>query len=128
VGTLRLQLTRLRQRTTTRTPSFFRLRVTQRLLLSWTRWSLKRVTRRLPREELRLQLMLVQQDRQLLLLKELSQSQQMLEHRLQERTESRRYRLRGLPVTPENQSDHRRLEMRVPVETDLRTGRRTLPS
>ena len=75
-----------------RNPSSFRLTLALRSRLSWTRWSLKRVTRKLVREHRRLELMLQQQDSQLLLLKELEQRQYQLGHRLEEMAESRSFR------------------------------------
>ena len=75
-----------------RKPSSSRLTLALRSRLSWTRWSLKRVERRLTRERRRLELMLRQQDSQLLLLKELEQRQYQLGHRLEEMAESRSFR------------------------------------
>lgn len=75
-----------------RNPSSFRLTLALRSRLSWTRWSLKRVERRLIREQRRLELMLRQQDSQLLLLKELEERQYQLLHRQQEMAESQQFR------------------------------------
>ena len=75
-----------------RKPSSFRLTLALRSRLSWTRWSLKRVERRLMREQRRLELMLRQQDSQLLLLKELEERQYQLLHRQQEMAESQQFR------------------------------------
>lgn len=75
-----------------RKPSSSRLTLALRSRLSWTRWSLKRVDRKLVREQRRLELMLQQQDSQLLLLKELEERQYQLDHRLREMAESRSFR------------------------------------
>ena len=75
-----------------RKPSSSRLTLALRSRLSWTRWSLKRVARKLVREHRRLELMLQQQDSQLLLLKELEERQYQLQHRLQEMAESQQFR------------------------------------
>ena len=75
-----------------RKPSSSRLTLALRSRLSWTRWSLKRVERRLIREQRRLELMLRQQDSQLLLLKELEERQYQLLHRQQEMAESQQFR------------------------------------
>lgn len=75
-----------------RNPSSSRLTLALRSRLSWTRWSLKRVARKLVREHRRLELMLQQQDSQLLLLKELEERQYQLGHRLEEMAESRSFR------------------------------------
>ena len=75
-----------------RNPSSFRLTLALRSRLSWTRWSLRRVERRLIREQRRLELMLRQQDSQLLLLKELEERQYQLLHRQQEMAESQQFR------------------------------------
>ena len=75
-----------------RNPSSSRLTLALRSRLSWTRWSLKRVARKLVREHRRLELMLQQQDSQLLLLKELEERQYQLSHRLEEMAESRSFR------------------------------------
>ena len=75
-----------------RRPSSFRLTLVLRSRLSWTLWSLKRVERRLIREQRRLELMLRQQDSQLLLLKELEERQYQLLHRQQEMAESQQFR------------------------------------
>lgn len=55
------------------------------------------IRRRQEREEQRLQLMLVQQDHQLLLLKELEQRENQLLHRQREMRESQQHRLNPQP-------------------------------
>lgn len=69
------------------------LAVRQRSATSWTSWSLKRTLRKQKRAEIRLQLLQLETDSQLLRVKELSQRQTQLEHRRQEQLESREYRL-----------------------------------
>jgi hypothetical protein len=68
------------------------LRATMRLRLSWTQWSLTRTRKRQQRETHRLHLLQVRTDSQLLLLKELSQREHQLRHRLAETTASQQYR------------------------------------
>lgn len=72
--------------------SSFRLVVTQRLRSSWTSSRLKKIQRRKAKAEQRLLLLKVELDYQHLQLKELQQTEQQLEHRQQEATESREYR------------------------------------
>lgn len=68
------------------------LAMRQRLASSWTSWSLRLTAKRALKAERRLTLLQLETDRQLLLVKELSQRQQQLEHRQQELAESRQYR------------------------------------
>lgn len=76
------------------------LETRQRLARSWTSWCLTRTERKAERAKRRLSLLLLETDRQLLLVKELSQHRQQLEHRQQELQESREYRLRGQLLPP----------------------------
>ena len=99
-----------------RKPSSFRLTLALRSRLSWTRWSLKRVERRLTREQRRLELMLRQQDSQLLLLKELEQRQYQLGHRLEEMAESRSFRETPPALLPP--------ELQVPLAEQLEETRK----
>ena len=94
-----------------RKPSSFRLTLALRSRLSWTRWSLKRVARKLVREHRRLELMLQQQDSQLLLLKELEERQYQLHHRLQEMAESQQFRETPPALLPP--------ELQVPLQEQL---------
>lgn len=71
------------------------LAMRQRSQIWWTCWSQTRTERKQKRAEKRLLLLQLETDRQLLLVKELSQRQQQLEHRAQELQESRVYRLTG---------------------------------
>ena len=101
-------------------PSIFRLRATRRLVLSWTHWRQKRTTRRQKREQERLRLMLLQLDRQHLLIKELEQTQAMLAHRLEELNQSEAYRTQNLlPAPPANPE----LEMQQRLDELLGLGR-----
>ena len=91
-----------------RRPSISRLTATQRLRSSWTRWSLARTQRRLEKETRRLQLMQVQLDSQLLLLKRLDNRLLGYQQEQQELVEIRSYRL----AEP--------LELEGPTEEQLR--------
>ena len=71
------------------------LAVRQRSQIWWTCWSQTRIERKQKRAQKRLLLLQLETDHQLLLVKELSQRQQQLEHRQQELQESRAYRLTG---------------------------------
>lgn len=83
-------------------PSVFSLETTRRLRISWTRWRLKRMSKKYLAEERRLHLMQVQLDAQLLYLQELDQLGQILKSKEQELVDSSRYRLLGqLPPSPE---------------------------
>jgi hypothetical protein len=82
--------------------SLFYLKVTQRSVHSWTRWRLKRTTRRVVRETRRLSLMQMQVDLQHLLLKELLTQEALLEQQVVEMLESQQFReKRELPPTPQ---------------------------
>ena len=91
-----------------RRPSISRLTATQRLRSSWTRWSLARTQRRLAKETRRLQLMQVQLDSQLLLLKRLDNRLLGYQQEQQELVELRRFRLKEP------------LELEGPTEEQLR--------
>ena len=99
-----------------RKPSSFRLTLALRSRRSWTRWSLKRVARKLVREHRRLELMLQQQDSQLLLLKELEERQYQLGHRLEEMAESRSFRETPPALLPP--------ELQVPLAEQLEETRK----
>lgn len=89
------------KRRVSRRLSSFRLAATQRLRRSWTRWSLSRTRRRLLRAELRLVLLQVEQDSQLLRVKELAQQESLLRHRQVEHQQSLQFRVQGsLPPSP----------------------------
>lgn len=86
-----------------RRPSSFRLAVTQRLVRSWTRWRLTLTKRRLAKENRRLQLLQVQMDHQLLLLKELEQQELWLLQKRSEQQEILAYRMQEQPIQQEPQ-------------------------
>jgi len=66
--------------------------VRQRLSTFWLRWHLTSLSRKLPKAERRLTLLQEETTHQLLLLKELSQLQEMALHRQQELREAREFR------------------------------------
>lgn len=75
-----------------RVPAFL-LTTTQRFRSSWTRWRLKRVSKKRVRAMHRLTLLQLETDHQHLRLKELGQQRHQLEHRLQEMQEATEFRL-----------------------------------
>src|SRR6478672_7368302 len=69
-----------------------RLRVTQRLRSSWTRWCLRRNLRQQERAAKRLLLLELERDSQLLQVKELEQRRAQLLHRVTETVDSQEWR------------------------------------
>lgn len=79
-----------------RIPAFL-LTTTQRFRSSWTRWRLKRVSKKRQRAMHRLTLLQLETDHQHLRLKELGQQKLQLEHRLREMQEATEFRLQPPP-------------------------------
>lgn len=80
--------------------SSWRLRATQRLRRSWTHWLLTKTQSRVQKAETLLLLLRLETDSQLLRLKELSQLQEILQHRELEMQESLQYQSQLLQPQP----------------------------
>ena len=88
-------------------PSLRALAWMRSLRVSWTRWSLKRLKKRLIREQRRLQLMLEQLDLQHLRLKQLEILEAVTQDKLRQMEWIRNYRLKGElePPPPKSELD-----------------------
>ena len=71
------------------------LALSLRFRMSWTRWSLTRTTKKVVKQQKKLQMMLVRQDLQHLYVKQLMEREKVLTLTVQEMHESHLYHLRG---------------------------------